>query len=635
MRPILILTTLAALMMTACASAQQTEPPVPTDASKPGQGGAYEVSDAARRTAVLGPDGAPLGISAYDGPSEAIEAGDMAAFIAMVAETGDGETMPEGLGSVILAVDRIAAGDFAGARKQLEAGRGKDSTDPIIDYVSAWLLALEGDVDAAVDLHRSVDESLPGLTAELSLAAMLNTMGRTDEALAVYASLTPARIEAPDHQFDPKGILFSHVQLVVSRRALLLRRLGRIEEAKTVYKELAAAEPEQAAAYDAALESLETGKGLEDTPLTPKAAFARSVSDLGQSLFQQRVIRNAMIGRRLRGMDKQRATFEQLALMLDPGNEGLRETVTGLLYRNAHYQGAAHTALTAPEATAGLQVSAAQALMESGREARAREAIDAALDLAEADERLAVVSGAARLLGVLGDEARAVSLAGEARKLASNPAERASAAALSAQTLQQFGRPKRALAHARRAQELDNTHERRMALAQLLGEAGQVERGLQLIRRERLRRPNDPYMLNTLGYYLIEQTDKHEEGFRVLYKANALARNDPYIADSLGWAYYRLGHLDKARRLIELARKELQPKRHWELEDHLGDILWHQGERDAARAAWRAALEETPPSETAARLRDKLETGLGTPPPERRDLPAVSSQDPKVTERET
>ncbi|MEM1152168.1 MAG: hypothetical protein AAGI03_16765, partial [Pseudomonadota bacterium] len=206
--------------------------------------GNYNVSDAAMATAVL-KDGTPVGIAAYGVPIDAVKAGDMAAFISMVRMAdGDAELAgPQGIANIVLAIDAVAAGDYASARAALEKSGAEAYSSAIVDFIDAWIYALEGDLDAAVDTHRDIDDDLPGLTADLSLAAMLEAAGRNDEALAVYEVMTPARIEAPDHMFDAKGILFAHVQMVVARRALLLRRLGRIEEAQDVYRTLAEAEP--------------------------------------------------------------------------------------------------------------------------------------------------------------------------------------------------------------------------------------------------------------------------------------------------------------------------------------------------------------------------------------------------------
>lgn len=597
--------------------------------------GRYDVSEAAMATAVLGEDGEPVGTAAYEVPIDAVKAGDMAAFIAMVRMGDNEEADLEGLTNVILAVDEIAAGHYDAAREALSEEKQTPFAQSLADFVDAWIYALEGDLDMAVEVHRDIDAGLPGLTADLSLAALLEAAGRTDEALAVYDAMTPSRIEAPDHQFDPKGIMFAHVQMVIARRTLLLRRLGRVEEAQEVYRQLAEAEPEQAARYEAAIDSLATGRGLDDEALTPEAAFARAFSDLSLSLWQQRLIRNALLGIRVSGLDEQRATMDQLALLIDPENEGLRTNVISLLQEEALYDGAAHVAQSAPEPTAALQISAAQSYLWAREPDAVRAAIGEALALADEDERLGIIAGAIGLHALLGDEDRAVELAGEAIELADNPAEEAMAAALKAEILKQFGRLDEAIPYARTAREIDDTHGRRMYLANVLGEAGQVEEGLILIQRERLKRPNDPYMLNTLGYYLISHTDRLEEGYQILFRANNMARNDPYIADSLGWAYFKLGHFDDAVRMIELSRRELAPQKHWEIEHHLGDLYWYQGREDEAREAWSIALDEFPPYLVAEELREKLEHGLTEPAPDRQTLPRVSLDDVETTQRKT
>ncbi len=166
-----------------------------------------------------------------------------------------------------------------------------------------------------------------------------------------------------------------------------------------------------------------------------------------------------------------------------------------------------------------------------------------------------------------------------------------------------------------------------MALANALAEADEIDEALRLIRTESLARPNDPYMLNTLGYFLVEHTDRYAEAYRVLARANALAPADPYISDSFGWARYKLGDLEGARRYIEQSRNEIAPNVHWEIEDHLGDIYWHLGDKDAARAAWRTALNDYPSETKRAEIQEKLDNGLAGPPPEKQPLPKVSLGD--------
>ncbi|MEL6387387.1 MAG: tetratricopeptide repeat protein [Pseudomonadota bacterium] len=597
--------------------------------------GAYDVSDAALATAVRGPEGLPVGIQAYPTPRAAIEAGDMAAFVSLMRLAVEVGEAPDGIGAFVLAIDRVADGDFSAARSLLADDNDTPLGLQLQVFTEAWLLAMDADMSGAISTQRKASSGLPGLTGDLSLAAMLEASGREEEALAVYASMTPSRIEAPEHEFDPKGLIFTHVQMVISRRTLLLYRLGRIEDAKAVYQALAEAEPERAVFYAAALESLDTGRGIDVEPLTMQAAFARSISDLSLAFYQQRLIRNAMMGRRTRGFDEQRATFDQLALLMDPESESLREIVVGTLANEALYAGAAHTAMTAPEPTAGLQIAAAQSLLMSGNADAARAAIAQGISISDEDDRLSVYSGAIGLHALMGDEAEALRLSDQAIGLVTNPAEQAGFYGLKASILQQFGRYGDAVEFASRARELDDTHDRRMALANVMGEAGMIDGAIRILQIERLKRPDDPYMLNTYGYFLLQHTERFSEAYKVLYLANGLANNNPYIADSLGWAYFKLGHLDDAKRLIELARRELAPQKHWEIEDHMGDIHWYLGDRDAARDAWAAALGEFPPDSVREAIERKLDKGLTEPMPETQPLPRIETDPDDLEPQET
>lgn len=625
----------AALALAGCASA----PAVSSDgqdavSSRPLKN-IYDVSPAARATAVLDEDGRPVGLSAYDKPGEAVRAGDMAAFIEHVKRSRLDESEPGDFGVLVIAMDRLAAEDLHGARRTLAMSKGERASARLLSFVEGWTSAFEGAEQDGIDRMRAVGGRLPGLTGDLSLAAMLEAFGRHEEALAVYESLTPRKIEAPEHAFDPQGILFAHAQTVVSRRTLLLRRLGRIEEARDIYAKLAAAEPEKSASYDAALASLEDPEEFkEDEFLTPKTAFARSFSDLSLSLYQQRVITAALAGGRLSGFDETRSTMDQLALLIDPANEGLREIVIDGLYDEALYEGAAHVALSAPESTAQLELLAASAYLKLGDESAARAALNRSMRMADDRDRLSTLVGALRLYTLMDEERDAIATARMARAAAENESEAAATHALTASALQHFGRAREAVSHARSARDLDDTHDRRMMLADILGAAGEVDEALRLIRTERLGRPNDPYMLNTLGYFLITRTDRFEEGYKVLARAYALAERDPYIADSFGWARYKLGDLVGARRLLLQARAVLEPQAHWEIEDHLGDVFWHQGDLEEARAAWAKALEEYPPAHKRALIEEKLENGLTDPRPERRPLPDISLDEAEVDQQE-
>lgn len=588
------------------------------------------LSPAALSTAVVDASGKR---AVYAAPLDALQAGDTAGYLTLLAAMPEAEREEDRFLNAYLALDRAAAGDMAGARNYLgiTGDAAADFDQPgFYLWIDAWLMALEGNLEGAINRHREVAGGMPGITADLSLAAMLEAAGRNEEALAVYDALTPRTIQAPEHEFDPQGIIFAHVSTVVVRHALLLQRMGRIEESKVVYQQLADAEPEQSTSYAAAIDSLETGKNLKNKPLTVRTGFALALSDVSYSMQQQRYIQTVMMGGNIEGFDDKRAAFDLSILLIDPANENLRSGIIDALYEEALYPGAAHVAQTAPETSPQLQMSAAQALLMNGDEAGARKSIETALELSDEEDRLSTLYGALQLRAMLDDKQAAYDLVPELMSLAENPAEKAAAHGAASSIYLHFGDFEKAAEHARDARKLDDTHQRRMALADALGQAGQINDALVILRSERLARPNDPYTLNSLGYFLITRTDKFEEGYKVLARALLLADSDPYIADSFGWSLFQLGDLERAQTLIEGARKELSPQRHWEIEDHLGDIYWHLDRKEDARAAWQLALENYPPNKDRDRIAAKLKDGITTPPPAKRPLPEVSLEDLEV-----
>jgi tetratricopeptide (TPR) repeat protein len=618
-----------AVLLSGCTS---TAPATIVDRTQSSFDGAV-LSPAARSTAVLGADGQPVGVGAYPAPIDAVKAGDMAAFLTMTQELDTEDRNSNPFFNAFLALDRAAAGDTAGARMILDInddGDAESSQSSLYAYLDSWLLALDGQPDEAIERHRTAAGDMPGLTGDLSLAAMLEALGRPEQALAVYEAMTPTNIEAPEHEFDPKALLYSHVKTVISRHALLLQRLGRIEEAKATYQRLADAEPEEVISYAAALDSLETGKNLNNKALNVRSAFTQSLADVSRAMQEQRIIRKIMMGGRPDGFDDQRSALDQVALLINPEDEGLRTSIADDFYENALYAAAAHVALSGPKPTASLEIAGGQALIMAGQEDAARSAIDRALALADTDNKLQTLYGALQLRTLLDDEAAATDLVEELLAIADNPAEQAAAHGLAAQIYSQFGNVGEAAENAAEARRLDDTHDRRLALADALGRAGKINEGLVILRTEQLARPNDPYTLNSLGYFLVIYTDKHEEGYRILARARALAERDPYIADSFGWALYQLGDLNGARRQIEASRRELAPHRHWEIENHLGDIYWHLDRKDEAREAWQFALDNRPPAIDRRKLEAKLADGLEGPPPEKRPLPDVSLTDGEV-----
>ena len=121
--------------------------------------------------------------------------------------------------------------------------------------------------------------------------------------------------------------------------------------------------------------------------------------------------------------------------------------------------------------------------------------------------------------------------------------------------------------------------------------------------------PDQPLLLNFLGYAKLEHGEDVESAEGMIRKASELAPDDASIIDSLGWAQFKRGKLDEA--IITLQRAAEKDPDQAEIQEHLGDALYKSGRRFEARFAWNAALV-TAEDDMAARVKAKLASGLSS-----------------------
>lgn len=121
--------------------------------------------------------------------------------------------------------------------------------------------------------------------------------------------------------------------------------------------------------------------------------------------------------------------------------------------------------------------------------------------------------------------------------------------------------------------------------------------------------PDQPQVLNYLGYSFLEQNRNLEEAVAMIRKAVEARPQDGYIVDSLGWAEYRMGQYAEAVPTLEQAVGLMASDP--TVNDHLGDAYWAVGRTREAEFQWRRALSFGPETEAdATRIRRKLEVGL-------------------------
>ncbi len=122
-------------------------------------------------------------------------------------------------------------------------------------------------------------------------------------------------------------------------------------------------------------------------------------------------------------------------------------------------------------------------------------------------------------------------------------------------------------------------------------------------------RPDQPQILNYLGYSLVERGEKLDEALMMIEKAVATQPQNGAIVDSLGWVLFEMGQYEDAVVHLEnaAALEAVDPV----INDHLGDAYWAVGRFIEAEFQWNRALSFLKPGdEEAQRIRRKLNVGL-------------------------
>ena len=117
--------------------------------------------------------------------------------------------------------------------------------------------------------------------------------------------------------------------------------------------------------------------------------------------------------------------------------------------------------------------------------------------------------------------------------------------------------------------------------------------------------PDDAYVINYLAYSWIEKGINIEKSLNMLKKANQLRPNDGYIIDSLGWALFKLKKYEEAKKYMQLAVRLMASDP--VINDHFADVLWMNRNALQARYYWNYALEL---EKTEEKLKKEIEYKL-------------------------
>jgi Flp pilus assembly protein TadD len=141
-------------------------------------------------------------------------------------------------------------------------------------------------------------------------------------------------------------------------------------------------------------------------------------------------------------------------------------------------------------------------------------------------------------------------------------------------------------------------------IAEKTGRLDVMEKSLREVMQQA---PDNHHAYNALGYSLAERNVRLTEALELIDKALKMAPGDPFIMDSMGWVQYRLGNLNAAE--LQL-RQAYALRSDPEIAVHLGEVLWHKGQKADAQKLWREARAKDPKNDTLRNTLARLHLSL-------------------------
>ena len=474
---------------------------------------------------------------------------DQAASMAPKADPEDASSSQR-LARLVRAVDALAENKGKDADDILTApGKGAGFEGGIV-LLRPWAAAAAGDMARATVAPSGPMPALTRVAAQYGRALLLERAKRYDEAEADYKALTAGQFSA----------------LYVIPYGEFLQRRGRIVEARVLYQDAAKRDP-SLREMRRALAAIDGKKPAPPALLNLRQGAAQALTAAAEMSLIEKRFTDGQI-------------YLRLALKLDP-QENEAWVFLGDILAQTDDHDAARAAYGHVPASSPDWVDARERIIASYQ---AEDDLDTALKMAQ--DLVKVAPDDRDVLMVEADLYRASSRFVEAvavldKLIAADPANADWAI------------------YYERATALDRA-----------GRWPEAEKDLQ---KALALRPDQPDVLNYLGYSWVVHGERLPQAVAMLQKAYLAQPNSGEIADSLGWAYFNMGDFKQAVLRLERA-VSLEPVNP-EINDHLGDAYWRAGRKTEAQYQWNRVLGLMPNAELKASAQRKLSTGLDPAPP--------------------
>jgi tetratricopeptide (TPR) repeat protein len=451
-----------------------------------------------------------------------------------------------------LAARSLKKSQYKQARSQLLPAIRGPVADLTATLMLAWAMAGDHQAQAAVSaIRRLQGPDWYAAFKDLHIGLILDYAGNRTQAGNHLAAA---------YRYDPTSIR------TVEAYARWLARNGKVEEARKVYSEFAKVLPHHPL-VDQALAELNAGKQLAPIVKTPAAGAAEALFGLGTALGRQ-------------GGEEIGLVYLQLANYLNPAHPLVLLSLADLYETMKKPELAVETYERVP----------------AGTPLKRNAEIHRALNLEVLDRHDEATKALQEIIKKDPDDQEAIVALGNVMRARKQYAEAAEVYSRAIDKLKNPTRQNWSLYFYR-----GNAYERAKDWPKAEKD---LEKALELF-------PDQPQVLNYLGYSWVDQGINLDKGLKMVRRAVELRPNDGYIVDSLGWAQYRLGNYEAAVDALERAI-ELKPEDPV-LNDHLGDAYWKVGRELEARFQWRHARDNKPEPEDLAKIEEKLKNGLDGP----------------------
>ena len=454
------------------------------------------------------------------------------------------------MGQIVLGIKALKAKEYRKSSERLAKGDRGQLANVTASLLAAWAAEGQGETDAALKIVDTMQgPEWYGVFKNFNLALIAEVAGRQDAALA---SIEKA------YKADGSSMR------IVEAYARMMARAGRTADAERALTEFSKMSAGQPVIQDL-LAEIKAGKKPAPLISTVQQGAAEVLYGIGSALSTEK------------GGDELGTVYLRLALYLDPTSDLIRMALGDILQNAQQYDRSIAIFESVPKASPLKRAANMQVAINLQAIEKTKEAI--------------------RQLKKL---------------IASNPKDYEALTSLGSIYRSNKQYIEAAATYTKALDAIDKSDPRNWLIYYFRGIS--YERANQWAKAEAdfLKAleisPNEPQVLNYLGYSWVDKSIHLDRGMEMIKKAVELKPDDGYIVDSLGWAYYRVGRYHEA--VAQLERAITLRSDDVTINDHLGDAYWKVGRKLEATFQWNHARDLNPEPEDKARILAKIAKGL-------------------------